>query len=105
MQRISNAPVLFAQDLTYNEQTKTITEEASTLGIPPGRAPHGWLYPKSTHLGIYIKDNRNGKVTAWYPDSEDKRGDEIVGWRYRPSAESLKEDRSLYSWQLVIIND
>ena len=105
MTRSSDAPILVKQDLTVDAAGKVMTEEASTLGFPPGQVPHGWLHPYSTNQGIYIKDSFTGDTTSWYLYKEEQCNGDVVGWRYRPSAETIRANNTISGWTLLIIND
>jgi len=72
-------------------ENKSYVAEASELGLGAGQAvPH-----------LYLNDN----LFQYYATDYDASGEDIGGWRYKPSMGTLKMSPAFAGWTVLIIND
>lgn len=97
---------LSAQSFTVAVGKTLMFAEASTLGFKAGEVPGGQLYDDACDLGITVINHRSGAKTHWYKAQEDLVvHDEVQGWIYRPTAETVRKMPQLAGWEVHILND
>jgi hypothetical protein len=99
------APTFRTEQFDRFADIRSISQEASTLGLKPGYLPMGRLYPDAADLGIHLQSCKSNETSSWYLSSEDKNGEDIAGWLFRPTVESIAKFPQLDQWTLLIIND
>lgn len=86
----------------YNPDTKVFSQEVSLLFT---KMVHGIL-PNNT-VGITITDHTtaiDANFVLVHTD-KDQSGEDIFGWHYRPSMESVQNNPALAYTKVLIIND
>ena len=93
------------EDFVFDKEEKTLTAEASSLGIPAGRV----------QSQIDILSPRTGRVGSFFLAKVDRRTEqytgairfysETAGWVYRPTTITLKSIPELANFEVLIIND
>lgn len=73
----------------FNLQTRTLSQDASSLGIKPGHVFEA-IYNDACDQGVYVRSERTGKVAPFVLHEEKRgRGGDIVAWEFhatRPHA-------------------
>lgn len=72
-------------------ENKCYVAEASELGFAPG----------SMAAHLYLNDN----LFQCYGTDMDASGEDVMGWRFKPSMGTLKMSPAFNGWQVLIIND
>ena len=73
------------------EMNKLYVAEASELGIPPGMM--------SQHVIL------GGMDFMYYSTDLDASGEDITGWRFKPTMSTVQKSPTFAGWQVLIIND
>lgn len=107
MQLQAPAPSFRKKDFGVSPTTQSMSQEASMLGLVPGEVPYGQLYINAPDVGLWLASTPilAAEREAWIFLHEDRCGDEIQGWRFAPSAETLRMHPDLEGYDLLIIND
>lgn len=72
-------------------ENKSYVAEASELGLAPGSmAPYLFL---------------NGNLFQYYGTDRDASGEDIAGWRFKPTMRTLQKSPTFAGWTVLIIND
>lgn len=87
-------PCYDSADFTYNRELRTMTAEASTIG-------YSLVVPT-----LRIQSKISGMVVRFerYKTDYDQSGEDVAGWRYRPSAEDARFPH-IKGLEVLIIND
>ena len=80
-----------ANQFTYVAHSKTYIAEASDLGLGPG----------SLDSQLMLE----GYSFMYYKTDMDASGEDIVGWRYRPTMGTVQRNPSMAGTTVVIAND
>lgn len=97
---------LNTKDFTVSVGAPLMFAEASTLGFKAGEVPGGQLYDDACDVGITVTSHLTGEVTHWYKTQEDLVvHDEVQGWIYKPTPETLRKKPHLKAWEIHILND
>ena len=80
-----------ANQFTYLPETKTYVAEASELGIPPG------VMRQQVQL--------DGYDFMYVNTDMDASGEDIVGWRFKPTMATVQRNPSMAGTGVLIIND
>lgn len=101
------APTFDRINFHVSDGTKTMSQEASALGLKPGVVPFGKLYVNSKEVGLWLNTNPilATERLAWLFIHHDRCGGEIQGWRFRPAPETINTNPELEGYDLLIIND
>lgn len=101
------SPTFFLAQFDRADDIKSMSQEASTLGLPPGQPPYGLLALETppADIGLQIMNNSTGDVTTWCLTKVDMSCGDIAGWKFKPSADTIKEFPHLVDWTLLIVND
>lgn len=107
MKRHGPAPTFQKKDFSVSTTTQSMSQEASALGIKPGELPYGQLYITWPDVGLRLASNPilATEYETWIFLHEDRCGDEVQGWRFAPSAETVRMHPELEGYDLLIIND
>ena len=73
----------------YNPDTRTYVAEASTLGIG---APHKYI-------------SIDGYAFVFTHTDKDASGEDVYGWNYKPTMNSIGLNSALHGHRVLIIND
>lgn len=63
------------------------------------------IYPDACDEGVTVAGNRHEIAIAFYVEDADMNGDEIGGWRLRPTPESVRRVPEVRDVRMLIIND
>ena len=80
------------EQFQLQEQNKSYVAEASELGLGPG-----------THAGSVV--SLNGNDFQYYGTDFDASGEDVMGWRYKPTMATLQKSKAFAGWTVLIIND
>jgi hypothetical protein len=80
---------------------KATTEDSTLYGVNT-RVP---LYDDACDVGFAIKSEKTGRVSTWFFSEELRDGEEVVGWLYKPTTESVRKNQGLSGYTLTIFND
>ena len=89
---------------TRHNQTKTLSAEASSLGLRPGQTPLYRLYDDAADFGMFLS-TRAGEPTAWYLNEEIKNEGDLMAWEFRPCVETIRKYPALKTWAVIVFND
>lgn len=75
----------------------------------PGSLPFEQLFPESADHGIRMRSERSGEEAAFFVVNTDIERDSdgsgaIVGWRLKPTLETLARIPSLKGYNMLIVN-
>jgi predicted amidohydrolase len=73
-------------------ENKCFVVEASELGLAPG-----------THVGHTV--SLDGNDFHYYSAVMDASGEDVMGWRFKPTVGTLQKSKAFAGWQVLIIND
>lgn len=79
------------EQFQLQEMNKCYVAEASELGLAPG----------AMSPDLYLNDNR----FQYYGTDMDASGEDVAGWRFKPSMGTLKMSPTFAGWTVLIIND
>ena len=88
---------------THNVAAKTLVAEISDLQLNK----FDQLYDDACDVGFAMKNPRTGNITRWAMADEirDPRENEVVGWYFVPTPESLAKNPTLRGYCMTLIND
>jgi hypothetical protein len=81
-----------SEQFHWQEMSKTYVAEASELGLAPG-----------THAGTTV--SINGMDFYYTSTDYDASGEDIAGWRYKPTMATLQKSPVFVNVRVLIIND
>ena len=84
----------------FNWSDKVPAAEASELGFRLSR-----VYDDACDLGVLVVSPRTGAEAVFYLASEDTDGEDVYGWRLRPTAETERRFPRLKGREILVIND
>lgn len=89
--------------LSHSAKNQLLLGEASDLGF---RGPE-LLYDDAADVGLALINPRTGNVTRWHllDEVRDRRENELLGWMFAPTPETLRKQPELKGYQLNIAND
>ena len=96
---------LQAQWFTSDRGRKLMFADASDLGFKAGQVPGGALYDDAADFGITLRNTDKGTVAHWYESDMLFHNGEQIGWRYKPTNETLRKHPNLKGWEVHILND
>lgn len=96
---------LDAHRFTTKWGAKVIFADASDLGFRAGQVPGGRLYDDACDEGITVINHRNGMHTHWFRSDDIVIGDEVQGWTYKISPETVAKVPHMKGWEVHILND
>ena len=83
--------------------------EASDLGIRAAEMPYafGPIYNDAADIGMALHNPTTGKTTVWVLSKKimDASGDDIGGWEFKPTLETVREFPQLAMRRVIIWND
>lgn len=98
------APVYRTQSFDAFVETKTVSQEASTLGLKPGVLPYGRLYNDAADAGIKLV-SETGVTSTWYLQEEQMSNGDVAGWIFKPTPETIRNEPKIDGWKVLIVND
>jgi hypothetical protein len=90
---------------------RSMSAEASSLGIRVGQQPYGRMYDDACDVGITLYNPASGVDTVWYLEGEEyenNNGEEypdLTHWVFKPCTDTLRWNPQLKGWKVVIFND
>lgn len=106
--------LLTTKQFDINKAEKRFTAEMSTLNYKfcvlyldaSCGAGFKQLYPDACDRGVELQSSETGEISLWAIYKIDRNGDDIAGWRLRPTYDTLKKCPGLQGgWTMLIIND
>lgn len=92
---------------TYRNEDGTLqmTAELSDFGqtVSQRMPPYSQIYPDACDAGIKIRGKR-GEV-VFYLEETDMSGEDVAGWNFVPTPESLKQFPEAAKVRVLLIND
>jgi len=87
---------------TYTKTNKTLVCEASDMGNRHLQR----LYDDACDVGFIVKSDTTGSLVTYYMSNVLKDAEEeILGWEYRPTVESIHSVPSCVNIKVVVFND
>ena len=97
---------LDVRKFTVVAEVKQMTAEAGELGFKAGEVPAAQLYDDAADVGITLCTGYPSRRTHWYQiDNLVDGGGDVVAWRYRPTAETVRLHPRCTGWEVLIYND
>ena len=95
---------------SVNRTDKVMSTELSDLNVPVGFGefsyPEDRIYTDACDVGCKFRSHKTGIETTWYLDHCDRNKDnEIEGYWFFPTPETLKARSGLRGWRVLLIND
>jgi hypothetical protein len=84
-------------------KTKRLVAEISDTGIHFFQQ----LYDDAADVGFSVRNEKTGNVTRWSLSDEvrDRNENELIGWTFVPTPESLRANPTLKGYMLTLLND
>jgi hypothetical protein len=89
---------------THNVQAKTLVAEISDLQLNKFDA----LYDDACDVGFAVRNSKTGNITRWALADEIRSNDadnEVMGWYFIPTPESLRRNPVMEGYCMTLIND
>ena len=90
-----------SKQFTWLPETRRFIAEVSELGANP----FGQIYPDACDMGFVMISAVTGKESKWVEDSQIYDGDELAGWRFVPTDETVRKLPILKGVVVEILND
>ena len=89
----------------YNPNTKVYCEEASTLGVNADKACYGPLPSGLVGITLVLPGCRGAAEFVFSHEDLDASEEDVAGWNFVPSHQTLKQYPFLEDVRVLIIND
>lgn len=96
------APLVKAELFTVSKKTKTMSIEASEFRLDFLRSQ---VYADAADSGFRVVNEKTGQSALFVFEKPDVYGDEITGWYFTPTTQSVNQNPRLVGWKILIIND
>jgi len=65
----------------------------------------GQMYDDACDIGMAMYSEKTGKQSEWTLVKTDEDNEDVYGWNFAPTAESIRKFPNLAGWSVLIIND
>jgi hypothetical protein len=96
-----NLPVHSTRHFSVHLSDKLMIAEASNL---TGKLM-GQMYDDACDVGMAIHKDKTSKESEWNLVKTDEDNEDVFGWNFEPTAESIRKFPNLRGWTVLIIND
>jgi hypothetical protein len=94
--------VFLSSQFTYTRKNKTLVSEASDMGNRHLQQ----IYDDACDVGFAVKSETTGNVVTYYMANVMKNSeDEVMGWEYHPTAESIRQIPECVDTKAIVFND
>jgi len=92
-----------SEGISHSAKNTLLIAEASDIGFRGVER----LYDDACDVGIALRNPRSGNVTRWYllEEIRDPRENELLGWMFAPTTESIHKQPELAGYQFNLVND
>jgi hypothetical protein len=96
--------VVNSKAFTHHPATKRLVAEISDIQL----GGFDRLYDDAADVGFALRNPKTGNVTRWSLADEVRTGgadNELLGWYFKPTPESLYKNPALAGYCMTLIND